>query len=232
MSSGPYGITCPIIKACEMLEPRWTIPILTEIWSGSSRFGDIRRGVGNISSALLSKRLKELQAKGLIERIEDHATGHVSYVRTNAAIALEPALNALAVWAQRHIDAEIAVCGTDLPALMWKIRRELVISALPQKRVVIRFRFSDPELDFDKYWLLARPGQNVELCTAVPGFDVDLYVEATVASLSRILMARSSVAREIDKGYLFLSGDAQLSKTLDRWLPQSEYAKVEGIAMA
>ena len=232
MSTGPYGITCPIIKACEMLEPRWTIPILTEIWSGSSRFGDIRRGVGNISSALLSKRLKELQDKGLIERIEDRATGSVSYVRTEMALALEPALNALAVWAQRHIDAEIAVCGTNLPALMWKLRRDMVPTALPQRRVVIRFHFSDPELDEDTFWLLARPGKPVELCTAVPGFDIDLYVESSVAAITRIMLNRSTVSRETERGHMFLSGDAEISKTMDRWLPQGSYADVEGIAMA
>lgn len=57
MSAAPYGIVCPITHACNILEPRWTIPILSEMWGGSTRFNDIRRGVGNISTALLSKRL-------------------------------------------------------------------------------------------------------------------------------------------------------------------------------
>ncbi len=232
MSTGPYGITCPIIKACELLEPRWTIPILTEIWSGSSRFGDIRRGVGNISSALLSKRLKELQDKGLVDRVVDRATGNVSYVRTETALALEPALNELAVWAQRHIDAEIASSNTDLPALMWKLRREILVQELPQRRVVIRFHFRNLETDLDTYWLVARPGKEAELCTAVPGFDVDMYVETTPASMSRILMARSSVAREVEREHMFLSGDAQIAKTMDRWLPRGNYADVDGTAMA
>lgn len=232
MSTRPYGMICPITKACELLEPRWTIPILTEIWSGSSRFNDIRRGVGNISTALLSKRLKEMQDKGLIERIEDHATGNVDYERTEMAIELEPALDALAVWAQRHINAELALCGTNLPAMMWKMRRSIVAEAMPQRRVVIRFHFGDSGLEYDTYWLLAQPGAEVELCTAVPSFDVDLYIETTVSSLSSILLARSSVAREMDQGRLFLSGDAQLSRTISRWLRQSDYADVEGTAMA
>lgn len=52
-------------RACEFLEPRWTIQILTEFWNGSTRFNDIRKGMGNISSALLSRRLKEMEALGL-----------------------------------------------------------------------------------------------------------------------------------------------------------------------
>ena len=70
MGQRPYGMLCPISHACELLEPRWTIQILTELWNGSTRFNDIRRGVGNISSGLLSKRLKQLEVAGLVERVK------------------------------------------------------------------------------------------------------------------------------------------------------------------
>ena len=109
MSKKPYGLLCPISRACELLEPRWTIPILTELWNGSSKFNEIKRGVGNISPGLLSKRLRELEAAGLVDRVEDKATGTVDYIRTHKAVELEPALNALAVWAQRNIEAEVAL---------------------------------------------------------------------------------------------------------------------------
>lgn len=230
MSKKPYGMICPITLACDLLEPRWTIPILTEMWSGSTRFSDIRRGVGSISTALLSKRLRDMKAAGLVTTIKDETTGQVEYVRTQKAIELEPALNALAVWAQRNIDAEIAVCDTKLPVLMWKMRRDLITSRLPQRRWVIRFQFSDANLEFDTYWLLVRPGQAVELCTAVPGLDVDLFVQTSVASLTGILLARTSVAKEISHGRLYVSGDPALSKTMAKWLPQSSYADFEGIA--
>ena len=73
MANNSYGLLCPISRACEILQPRWTIQILTELWSGSTRFNDIHRGVGRISRGLLSKRLKELEGLGLIERVEDKA---------------------------------------------------------------------------------------------------------------------------------------------------------------
>ena len=121
MPAKPYGLICPISHACDVLEPRWTIPILTEMWSGATRFNDIRRGIGNISPALLSKRRKELEANDLIERIEDRATGAVDYIRTQRAIDLEPALNALAEWAQCNIRARTALADGDVSNLMWKI---------------------------------------------------------------------------------------------------------------
>lgn len=57
MPSKPYGMICALSKACEIIEPRWTLLILNEIWSGYTRFNDIRRAVGNISPGILSKRL-------------------------------------------------------------------------------------------------------------------------------------------------------------------------------
>ena len=232
MSARRYGMLCPITKACELLEPRWTIPILTEIWSGSSRFNDIRRGVGNISSALLSKRLKELQEKGLVERIEDSATGEIDYVRTEMAIELEPSLNALAVWAQKYIVAEVAAGDNDVSSMMWDLRRKIEPNELPARRVVIRFHFTDTTEFHDTYWLVVTPGSDAELCTAVPGYDVDLFVETTVASLAGIILGRTNIAREMDQGNLFLSGNARLLKTMDRWLSLCSYAEIDGIAMA
>lgn len=231
MTRKPFGIICPITHACALLEPRWTIQILSEMWSGSSRFNDIRRGIGNISPGLLSRRLKEMEAKGLIERVEDRATGAVDYVRTAMAVELEPALNALAVWAQRNIEADVAICEPNLSALMWKMRRLVAADALPRRRVVIRFRFRDAHLQYDTYWIVAQPGAGIDMCTANPKLDVDLYVDTSVLAFSALILGRTTIARAQETDALFLSGDALLARTMSRWLPISDYGKVKGIAM-
>lgn len=218
MRPKPYGLICPIIHACNVLEPRWTIPILSEMWGGATRFNDIRRGVGNISTALLSRRLKELAAEGLIERIEDPATGQVDYIRTQRAIDLEPALEALGSWAQCNIRARVALQGMDISTLMWKMRGYIKPEHLPNRQVVIQYRFSDPDIEYDTYWALIRPGAPVEICTEIPGFDVDLYIETNCLSLSSIILGRTTIEREMEEDRLFLSGDAILSRTMDRWM--------------
>lgn len=217
MSSRPYGIICPITRACDLLEPRWTIPILSELWAGATKFNELRRGIGSISPALLSKRLKELEDHGLIERIEDRAAGTIDYVRTQMAIDLEPAMNSLAIWAQKYIEAEIA-CDVNLSSLTWKMRRYIVTDELPNRRVVIQFHFRDDGLDYDTYWMVAEPGEPVQLCSSIPGYDVDLWVETSVPSLSAIILARSTIAREVEGERLFLSGDSLMSRTMHRWL--------------
>ncbi|MBX3582523.1 MAG: helix-turn-helix transcriptional regulator [Rhizobiaceae bacterium] len=220
MSFRPYGLICPISHACDILEPRWTIPILTEMWDGATRFSSIRRGVGNISTALLSKRLKEMEANGLVRRIEDPASGQVDYIRTQRAIELEPVLAALGRWAQCNIEAREALAATDLSTLMWHMRNYINTAQLPDRQVVIQFRFSDPDLEYSVYWALIRPGAPVEICSAVPGFDIDLYIETSCLSICSILLSRTSISREIDEGRLFMSGDTLLIETMDRWFYQ------------
>jgi DNA-binding HxlR family transcriptional regulator len=231
MTRRPYGVLCPISLACEILEPRWTIQILSELWNGSTRFNDIRKGVGNVSSALLSRRLKELEALGLVERVEDKATGAIDYFRTEKAIKLEPAMNALAEWAQCNIEAETALRGADASTIMWAVRRMIDLEELPRRRAVIRFHFrDDPPPKYPNFWFVVEPGVNLpELCSLDPGRDVDLYVETGTVSLGAILEGRSSIEREKERGSLFLSGDPGLARSMDRWLRLSVYAALEGI---
>lgn len=231
MTRRPYGMICPITRACEILEPRWTIPILVVLWDRATKFNELRREVGNISPALLSKRLKDLEEMGFVERIADPATGSIDYIRTEAAIALEPVLNALAQWAQCHIEAEAALCTATVSNLMWRMRKLFNEDELPRRRVVMQFRFADLGLDYDTYWALIQPGIPTEICTSIPGFDVDLNVETNRTSFLGVLTGRTTVTRELANGNLFLSGDAALARTMQRWLKLSDYAKYEGVAM-
>lgn len=229
MTRKPYGLICPITRACEILEPRWTIPILVALWCGATKFNELRREIGSISPALLSKRLTELENFGLVERITNRATGSVDYLRTEAAISLEPALNAMAHWAQCNVKAEAAMCTANASNLMWRMRNYFIADELPLRRIVMQFRFSDEGLEYDRYWALIQPGAPVEICSSIPGFDVDLYIETNVISLLGIILGRTTVRRELELGETFLSGDPVLSRTMDRWLMTSEYSELDGI---
>lgn len=231
MPSKPYGSICALSKACEVVEPRWTLLILNQMWSGYSRFSDLRRAVGNISPGVLSKRLSEMERLGLIERIEDRAKGTVNYVRSPAAIELEAAMDALSVWAQRNIDAEVALADTNLSQLMGYIGQHLVREALPQRRVVIRFHFSDEPGPYKTWFFVVDPGTPCDVCVSMPDLDIDLYVETTKVSLHAVGSGRSTIAREIEAGRMFVTGDPLLKRSMTQWLPRSYYASVEGTRM-
>ncbi|SMX25848.1 winged helix-turn-helix transcriptional regulator [Boseongicola aestuarii] len=227
-----YGIYCPTSKACEVLEPRWTIQILCELWDGNTRFNEIRRALPGLSPPLLSKRLKELEAEGMIERVENRALGTVDYFRTEKAIELETVFDEMARWAQRHVDADIALSDRDAGMLMWKLRRRIDTKQMLEGRNVVRFHFPDSSGKHDTYWFVAEHGSDVDLCIHDPRHDPDLYVECEVGVLTGIYMGRRSLSRDLDDGKLFLSGDTRLVKNFTKWLPPSVYADVEGIAAA
>ena len=73
MTQGSYKQFCPVAMAAEILCTRWTIVVLRELIAGSTRFNDLRRGVPRMSPALLSQRLKDLEAAGIVRRASNCA---------------------------------------------------------------------------------------------------------------------------------------------------------------
>ena len=218
MSDTSYNLFCPLAMACEALEPRWTLLILLEMWNGSTRFNELRRGVPGISPTLLSKRLKEMEAQGLVERLYDPAKDTVDYIRTPMAIELEPVIDTLGKWARRHMRAEVALSDLNPDYLMWNLRRKMDPGALPRRRVVVRFHFTDCKGETALYWLIAQPNSDVDLCKKDPKFDVDLYIEATSKAVAAIWLGYSSWSAEVARDAVFLNGDPVLIRTIDTWL--------------
>lgn len=224
MTSNGYNLFCPLAMACEAVEPRWTLLILLEMWNGSTRFNEIRRGVPGISPTLLSKRLKEMEAQGLVERLEDLAKGSVDYIRTAAAVELEPAMDLLGAWAYKNMQPEVALENLNPDYLMWTLRRKVDPAALPGRRVVVSFHFTDVGKNEGRYWLIVKPGMPVDLCISDPGHDVDLYVEANSKALASVWLGYSTWQAEISRDRIFLSGAPHLIRTIDRWINTCGFA--------
>nr|WP_299553865.1 helix-turn-helix domain-containing protein [uncultured Tateyamaria sp.] len=210
--------------------PRWIIQILGELWGGSTRFNEIRRGLPGISPTLLTKWLKELQENGILQRVEDQATGNIDYLRTEKAAELDSILAGLAKWAQHHIKAEIALADRDADLLMWNVRRQIDLDELPAKQNVMRLNFSDVTSPASTYWLITKPGETVELCASDPGFDVDLYIETEVAVMTSFYLARRSFESAVVDEKFFMSGDQRFIKTFQRWLKFSMHSHADDIA--
>jgi DNA-binding HxlR family transcriptional regulator len=90
--------------AVELVGRRWTGAILIVLMDGPLRFSEVKRLVPDLSDRLLSERMKELEAEGIVER---HAVGaappHFEYVLTRKGRELEPTLCSLRDWAQRYL---------------------------------------------------------------------------------------------------------------------------------
>lgn len=178
-----------------------------------------------ISPTLSSKRLKELEVNGLVERVKDPATGTVEYLRTRAAIELEPIIEAFGKWAYCNTDAEEQLLWLDPSILMWNLRRTIDQDALPRRRVVLQFRFLRIENAQKDFSIVSRPGVPVDVCFQNPGFDVDLYVTADLKALAAVYFAWASLSAELYAERISLIGNAALKRNVAGRLGLSSYTR-------
>ena len=92
---------CPHLHAAvELIGRRWTGAIIEVLRQGGSmRFSEILHAVPALSDRLLSERLKDLEAHGLVERtVHPGPPVRVEYELTEMGHALEPALDRLGDW--------------------------------------------------------------------------------------------------------------------------------------
>jgi DNA-binding HxlR family transcriptional regulator len=224
MTNQSYNLFCPTAMAAEILEPRWTMLLLCEMGSGSTRFSDIQRGVPGLSPSLLSRRLREMEASGLVQREDVPGTQQSRYLLTSMARELLPLILEIGAWAHRNLDPAIALDRLDDKTLMWNVRRKIRRSLLPQRRTVVEFMLSREDGTVAKYWLIMRPGFETDLCTIDPKFDVDLYLVAALRDFTSAWMGYSRFETEIAAGRITLLGDQGLARNLTGWMIASCFA--------
>jgi DNA-binding HxlR family transcriptional regulator len=223
--SGGYGQFCPVAMASEILAKRWTLVLLREFVAGSTRFNELRRGVPRMSPTLLSRRLKELEAAGILHRVADAAgPGPDEYGLTEAGLALAPVIEAIGTWGQAWVATDVSLANPDPALLMWDMRRNLDPDPMPDGRKVVRFGYPDQPASSRDWWLIVEPDGGVDLCASEPGFDVDLYVTSDLRVMVSIWMGLSTVSREIDAGRLHLDGPAPMRNRMQAWLGLSHFA--------
>ena len=93
-----------LVRAFEFLGKRWSGVILATLSTGPVGYAELRRGVGAITDSVLSDRLTELVAGGLVERtVTDTRPPGVTYALTAAGAALLPILQELGGWADEYL---------------------------------------------------------------------------------------------------------------------------------
>jgi DNA-binding HxlR family transcriptional regulator len=205
--------------------------VLREFFAGSTRFNDIRRGVPRMSPALLSKRLKELEAAGVLCRTASaRDPGVLEYHLTESGRELQPLVVGFGIWGQRWVETEPSLQNLDVSLLMWDMRRGLVTSPMPRRRTVIQIRYPELKPAQRAWWLIVEAGAPVDLCSIDPGFDVDLFVSTDLRTMTAIWMGMDSVRSAVANGRVVLTGDRQLAADMQTWLGLSPFAKERKLA--
>lgn len=220
-----YKQFCPVAMAAEVLCTRWTMVLLRELIAGSTRFNELRKGVPRMSPALLSRRLKDLEAAGIVERLTPSGGPRIhEYHLTEAGRDLHSVVESIGVWGQRWVDADLSLDNLDPSLLMWDMRRNLNTTPMPKRRCVIEFLYTDLAAAQKKWWLIVEPTGEVDLCSVDPGFDVDLWVTTKLRPMTSIWMGLSTVMSEQRSKNLALHGDTDLAKKMQTWLGLSPFA--------
>lgn len=228
MATSGHRQFCPLAMASDLLCSRWTMMLLSELLSGTTRFNDLRRGLPRMSPALLSKRLKDLESAGIVSRrLAPDGTELQEYVLTDAGLAVEPVIDAMGDWGHRWITTQATLAHLDVKLLMWNMRRKINPNPLPARRSTIQFIYRDLPTATRNWWLLVQPGKEVDLCSVDPGYDVDLYVTTDLRTLTEVWMGYASIGAAMEDGRLVVVGNRELESSFQTWLGASRFASLE-----
>ena len=203
-----YGQYCPIAKAVEVLGERWSLLVLRELLIGSTRFNYIARGLPGMSRTMLSKRLREFEAAGLLERLDGE------YLLTPSAHEMRPIVFGLGAWGERWLLGEPDPADLDPVTLMWHAHARFDTSVLPDRRVVIAFEMDDRS---ERFWVVVEE-IGCSVCEADPGFDVDVVVRARLADLYRIFYHQLPIEGAVKSGAVRFEGESALVRRMPQVL--------------
>jgi len=221
-----YGQFCPVAKAAEIFCERWTALIIRDLASAPLRFSELRRGVPLMSQTLLSTRLKQLEAEGIVSRCKGAAGKHWLYQLTPAGLEFAPLVAALGVWGQRWSRRELQKGEVDVGLLVWALEKDADADAFGSRRTTLHLEFPDQPANKRRWWFVNEAG-GCELCVQDPGFDVDLFVQVTVPDLIYVWRGDLAYDAAVDSGRLELHGAGRITRAFRKWLAIAPIAHIE-----
>jgi DNA-binding HxlR family transcriptional regulator len=104
MTTRSYNQYCGLAYALDIVGERWTLLIVRELFAGPRRFTDLMAGLCDISTNLLTERLKSLEEQGLVKRrVLLPPAASVVYELTPLGYSLEKSLLELGKWGSQFV---------------------------------------------------------------------------------------------------------------------------------
>jgi len=214
-----YGQYCPIAKATEVLGERWSLLLMRELLIGSTTFNDLARGLPRMSRSMLSKRLRQLEAVQIVEKLDGR------YHLTPAGAELRPIVFGLGDWGAKWLLEDPLATECDPEVLLWWAHARFDTSSLPDRRVVLKFVFVDRSREI---WVVVE-AVGCSICTHDPGFDVDVIITTDSVTLSKVWFERQSLQSALREGGIAFEGPQALTRRLPDVLDLA-HARVLGVS--
>lgn len=209
-----YGQYCPITRAVEVLGERWSLLIVRDMLCGATRFNDISRGNPRLSRTLLSKRLGQLERAGIVDHVGDE------YLLTAAGEELRDIVFGLGEWGAKWQFGDPRENELDPELLIWWVHGRLDFSQLPDRRIVLEFRFRDPS---EVFWIL-KDSQGPSVCKHDPGFGTDAVIESDLSTMYQVWLGRLPLRTAIKDDRVVLHGTPGIVRRLPAALELSPIA--------
>ena len=219
-----YCQFCPVAKAAEILCEKWVILILREFMMGSTRFGQLRRGLPKISPSILSRRLKTLQEQGVILRSKKPDNNSYEYHLSESGEELRPIILGFGTWGHRWAKNKIKKEDLDAGFLLWDMRRRLNIEYFGNNRVVIYIEFSDQNKS-DRYWWIVIENNEIDLCFEDTGHDPDIIIMTTLPVMTSVWLGYEKLKTVTNNGKMKMLGSKTHLKNVSQWIGRSTFAE-------
>lgn len=94
---------CPVETTLTLIGDKWKVLILRDLLTGTKRFGELRRSVGNVSQKVLTAQLRAMEDSGLLTRtVYPEVPPRVEYSLTELGASLKPILDAMWNWGEGY----------------------------------------------------------------------------------------------------------------------------------
>jgi DNA-binding HxlR family transcriptional regulator len=205
-----YAQFCPLARALDVLGERWTLLLVRELLLGPQRFSDLRAHLPGIGPALLTQRLRDLEAAGLVQRAElPPPAARTVYELTERGRALEAVIYELARFGIPYLDTPTDAQPLAPHLLPHGLKTLVVAEALPRRTFVAHLALA--EGDFVMRVASPQSGPQIARVTVEEGVperaDVTIRGSAGVAVWLRQRML--SLDDACTRGLLDIEGDAR-----------------------
>lgn len=94
---------CPVETTLTLIGDKWKVLILRDLLTGTKRFGELKKSVGNVSQKVLTAQLRDMEESGLVNRrAYAEVPPRVEYSLTELGQSLKPILASLWTWGEEY----------------------------------------------------------------------------------------------------------------------------------
>lgn len=94
---------CPVETTLTLIGDKWKVLILRDLLTGTKRFGELKKSIGNVSQKVLTAQLRDMEESGLIHRkVYAEVPPRVEYSLTELGQSLKPILDAMQNWGEEY----------------------------------------------------------------------------------------------------------------------------------